>query len=352
MYLSRDGSKLVAVMFSPVEPGVSSEVSVYTLAYPPLSKQALFQEEERATGHFALAGMAAAVILSLIYAFIACGRKKRMKNRLPETENEDGSGNEDSGETEIIIKPMLRNVKKQAIFLFGGFQAIDREGCDVTGDFATILKQLFLLILLYTFKNGKGISSTKLEEILWIDKTKENAKNNRNVSINRLRQIIEKIGDIRIKNKNSLWTVEFQGDVYCDYCQALALMETMKDRLNRTEGNVRRLLSAVSAGEFLPNVQTEWIDPFKADFSNDLTDLLLELIRQTGLDLSQQERITMADSILIHDSLNEEALKFKCQLLVGMGKNGLAKKAYASFAKEYFTSFNTQFNIPFNEIIA
>jgi hypothetical protein len=50
--------------------------------------------------------------------------------------------------------------------LFGDFKAISKEGQDITGSFAPILRQLFLIIMLYTIKNGKGISSIKLKEFL------------------------------------------------------------------------------------------------------------------------------------------------------------------------------------------
>ncbi|MDR2385499.1 MAG: hypothetical protein LBD80_07575 [Tannerella sp.] len=335
MYLSRDRRELIAVACSPVEPSSSAEVSIYTLAYPPLSKQALYQEESKGNNPFAVAG----ILIVAVFAFIVYGRKKRMETVSPQTA--------------ANIKPLPRHVKKQAIFLFGGFLAIDREGGDITGDFTTILKPLFLLILLYTLKNnGKGISSTRLHEILWSNKTEESAKNNRNVSVSKLRQIFEKIGVVRIKCRNSLWTVEFGDDVYCDYFEAFVLMERMKEKTNRTAENIRHLLSVVSAGELLPNIQTEWIDSFKADFSNDLIDLFLELIKQSGIDISQQERIDMANAILIHDSLHEEALKFKCRLLVKTGKNGLARKIYYSFVKEYKKLLGTEFNLSFNEFIS
>jgi two-component SAPR family response regulator len=342
IYLDKERRELIAVAFSPVEPDVSTEVSIYTLAYPPLAKTSLYQEEGEGSRP-ARVGIWVIAALLIMYAFVVYIRRKRGKNESPPTETAD--------EEAVNIKPLFRQAKKQAVYLFGGFQTFDREGHDITGDFSTLLKQLFLLILLYTLKDGKGVSSAKLHEVLWGNKTENSAKNNRNVSVSRLRQILEKIGVVRIRNLNSLWTVEFDDNVYCDYYDALVLMDSMKEDANRTGRNVRRLLSLVSAGELLPNLQSEWVDLFKADFSNNLIDLFLELIRQPKLDISQQERINMADSILMHDTLNEEALKFKCQLLVKTGKNGLARNVYASFAKAYFTSFGTPFKYTFEQIL-
>jgi two-component SAPR family response regulator len=352
MYLNRDKSELIVVTFSPLEPESSAEVSIYTLAYPPLSKQALYQQEYRGRNRFATAGIVIIVIIVLLSAagaFLVYGRKKRDGRK--NTEDESPATKTDN-ETAINIRPLFRRAKEQTIYLFGGFQVFDKDGRDITGDFSTILKQLFLLVLLHTLKDGKGISSTKLQDILWFNKAEESAKNNRNVSISKLRQIFEKMDIIRIKNKNSLWTLEFGDNIYCDYYEALVLMKRMKEKANRTSENIRRLFAIVSTGELLPNLQSEWADPFKADFSNNLIDLFLEIIRQPELDISQQEHINMADSILTHDFLNEEALKFKCQMLVKTGKNGLAKHAYASFVKEYFNVFGTPFKYTFEQILA
>jgi len=49
---------------------------------------------------------------------------------------------------------------------------------DITGMFTPTLKQLFLLILLSGIRNEQGISSIKLTEILWYDKTENRARNN------------------------------------------------------------------------------------------------------------------------------------------------------------------------------
>jgi two-component SAPR family response regulator len=204
---------------------------------------------------------------------------------------------------------------------------------------------------LYTLKDGKGISSVKLREILWFDKSYESAKNNRGVSMSKLRVIFEKIGEISINGQNSYWTVQFGNGIYCDYSEALSLMDRLS--ANPDISAIKRLVSVVSAGELLPNLQTEWIDTFKSNFSNRLIDLLLETLANAAtLKLSQSLMIEIADAIFVHDSLNEDALKIKCTLLIGMGKNGLAQKTYTSFVKEYRSLFGADFEYTFEQIIS
>jgi two-component SAPR family response regulator len=252
------------------------------------------------------------------------------------------------------IKPMNRMPKAQSILLLGGFQVIDKEGNNKTGEFTPILKQLFILILLYTLKSDKGISSFKLKEIFWFDKTDESAKNNRSVSLSRLRVIFDQIGKVSISSQNSYWTVHFGDDIYCDYYEALILIDRFSavDVLEFDLKDLKRLISIASGGELLPNIQTEWVDSFKSSFSNRLIDLLLAISSNPAYQLDMQTKLDIADVIFVHDSLNEDALKLKCITLVKTGKNGLAKKVYTSFVHEYKTLFGIDFKYSFEQIIS
>jgi hypothetical protein len=140
-------------------------------------------------------------------------------------------------------------------------------------------------------------------------------------------------------------------DVYCDYREALLLMKQLKEKTNRTQKEIKKLVAIALTGEMLPNLQIEWVDQFKAEFANELIDILLDIAKQKTSTISQ-ERIDLADAIFIHDSLNEDALKLKCSALVKMGKNGLAKAAYSSFVKEYSVLFGAKFKYSFGQIIS
>jgi len=355
LFLNKQSNELIAVMSSPLVTDSTTTVSVYSLAFPPLTQADLYQENIRRSNNWMiLIGIAVILVLGGGY-MIYTKRKKKKRIQKPEQKNESRSSTiEQKYDHEQMtgIKPVRIRTEKQSIFLFGGFQVMDKEGLNITGEFTPVLKQLFLIILLNTLKDGKGISSLKLDETLWSDKSDESAKNNRGVSLSKLRQIFERIGVVHIKNLNSYWIIEFEKDIYCDYYEALILMNRLKDKNNRTGKDIKRLLSIVSSGDLLPNLQIEWADPFKADFSNNLIDLFLDIVQQPGLDISDQDRINIIDSILIHDSLNEEAIKLKCLILINMGRNGLAKKVYDSFIKEYRLLLGTDFKHTFEQIIS
>lgn len=55
------------------------------------------------------------------------------------------------------------------------------------------MKQLLILIILYSVNNKKGISNVTLRELLWFDKMDESAQNNRRVNIRKLKLLLEKL---------------------------------------------------------------------------------------------------------------------------------------------------------------
>ncbi|KAA6325097.1 hypothetical protein EZS27_025650 [termite gut metagenome] len=350
LFFNDKTNELSAITYSPVIPDSTSIVSIYSLAYPPMAETGLYQEiSHRKSGYwFFYAGIA--VILTLSLAGVAYLYKKRKKKNpvvsTPDTEKEKSPEEEKP-------KHINKKEKKQAIFLFGGFQIKDKTGCDITGEFSPLLEQLLLIILLNTLKeDGKGISSSKLKDILWFDKSQESARNNRGVLLSKIRQIFEQVGYVNIESQNSYWTITIGEEIYCDYYEALVIMKHLKNKANRTGKEIKRLIAIVSAGEMLPNLQIDWVDSFKADFANELIDILLDIANQNIATVTPQERIDLADAIFIHDSLNEDALKLKCTALVKMGKNGLAKAAYSSFTKKYFILFGVKFKYSFEQIIS
>ena len=90
-------------------------------------------------------------------------------------------------------KPKLTVHRKSSILFLDGFQVWDKNGIDITKSFTPILKQLLILIILYSVNNKKGISNVTLRELLWFDKMDESAQNNRRVNIRKLKLLLEKL---------------------------------------------------------------------------------------------------------------------------------------------------------------
>ena len=344
LFFDKYQNRLVAASFAPKEQA-ETIVSVHTLSFPPLKNTDIYQYDSEDELSFLLLSIASILALSL-FAFLFIRKKKRNTKR---------NATKNQGKDEEIIPIVgintVNKLRNQSIYMFGGFQVIDKKGNDVTVEFKPLLKSLFLLILLNTIKNGKGISFAKLKEILWFDKNEESANNNRGVALSKIRQIMDNVGEIQFLKKGTYWMVEFGDEIYCDYYEALILIRKIKESKEINISDIKRLLSIVTVGEFLPALQVEWADAFKADFSNELIDLILTLLNQNETEFDDSICIGMANALFLHDPLNEDALKLKCSILVKMGKNGLAKNTYTTFVKEYQTLFGIEYKYTFDQII-
>jgi DNA-binding SARP family transcriptional activator len=237
-----------------------------------------------------------------------------------------------------------------AIYLFGDLQVFDKEGNDLTRQFSPLLKELFLLILLYSIKNGRGISSEKLNEILWFDKSEKSARNNRSVNIAKLKSILDKTGGCELSKDTGYWKIGIQsGLIAVDYQDYVSIVNNKKvlDRQRVTE-----LAAITKRGGFLSNIEYAWLDPFKSEVSNHVIDTYLHFAESVVISDDPEFIITLADYIFYFDAANEEAMQMKCKALVYLGKHSLAKQSYESFVKEYKSIYGEDFGKDFQKCIS
>jgi DNA-binding SARP family transcriptional activator len=344
LYHSEKQQKLYALFCSNLKQGISV-LSLYEINFPPLSQSEISQSQnvrEENPRPLILAGILSAALLAAALLFFTCRKRKKSG-----TEKDTITGKEEEKQSAVREKEApaepekmpehikLYNKTRQCVSLLGGFDVIDREGNNITANFTPILKNLLLLILLYSQTSEKGIKDTKIDYLLWSDKDSKSARNNRNVSLTRLRLLLENIGNISLLNNNGFWRINFGEDVFCDYKAAFRYIERYKAG-DINPNDLVRLLELLMYGQLLPYTQSDWIDKFKSDYSNDAIYILYSLLRSSDL-ASSDERLALqiADTIFLFDSLNEEALGIKCSILYHSGKKGLAKSACDIFAKEY-----------------
>lgn len=235
------------------------------------------------------------------------------------------------------------------IVLFGGFQVYNKNFEDITNYFSPLLKELFLLIFLYSFKNNKGISSDKLTEILWYDKSEKSARNNRAVNIAKLKGFLEEIGACELSKKTGYWKISFEdSQIHSDYFDFLNITSSKK---NLTKQKVMQLMEISQKGGFLINSHYEWLDEFKALVSDRIMDTLVEYGQKADIKAEAEFVIHLADCIFNFDLVNEEAMIIKCKAQYCMGKHSHAKATYEKFFKEYQTMYNQEYDKAFTEII-
>lgn len=234
-----------------------------------------------------------------------------------------------------------------AIYLFGGFHIYDTVGNNITKKFTPLLKELFLLLLVHTPE--KGITSERLKELLWFDKTEQSAKNNRAVNIGKLRSLLDTLGENEVSNKTGSWILNLNLEqIYVDYYDYLSL--AAKGKLTTRE-DILKLLQLSKQGSFLYDTDYEWLDRYKSTVSDYIIDTLASYTEtsvniQTEPDLALQ----IADSISLCDQLNEYALQLRVNAYGALGKHSLAKKSYEKFTKEYFNAYGEKFSKSFTDI--
>lgn len=336
LFLDKKSSQLIAITTH------SSDASLYAMAYPPLLPENVYQPVPfQARWYLWVIVILLLVSFILITFFLLRKRKNRnKKERLYELVEHPNIA---------AIEPIERKTVS-SIFFMGGFQIYDSKGRNVTSAFSPTLKHLFLFIFLHTIKNEKGISSAKLDEVLWYDKSGESARNNRNVNISKLRSVLDELEGVEVVNDNSFWRIKMEPTIFCDYCEALRLLRKANST-SLSEIEINQLIALLSFGEFLPAIQTEWMDGFKSRFANETIDGLSSLFNLKEVRNSISLRYHLAECILVYDPLNDEAFAVKCSVLYNLGKKGMAKNLYDSFCRDYKKALGIDYAILFNDTI-
>lgn len=229
--------------------------------------------------------------------------------------------------------PVPEILPKPAILLFGDFTVIDKTGEDISKLFSPLLKELFLLLLLHSVTNKTGISSEKINEILWAGRSVKDAKNNRSVNMVKLKNILDKIGEYTLIKENGKWLLLFsEGTVDIDLQNFYHLLSN-KD--------IEELVRITGRGIFLGETEYSWLDKFKSDISADIIPVLTQFLEDQAPDPGFI--IAVCNCILHFDSLCEEAIMFKCRALVALRQHSTAKALYSNFTKEYQAIYGETF---------
>ena len=347
LFYSKSLQKLIAVTSLADRENNETKVELYTIAYAPFPAETKVQKNETRLG-----------IIIWILLFLILGATsyyliaKRIGSKTGKTLPEESSGQTplpaDTEQEGISLSDLIGKKEKNSIFFFGGFQVINSLGEDITRKFTPLLKELFLLIFLHSVE-GKGISVPRLTELLWFSMSSKSAKNNRAVNIAKLKHLLAEINCCTISRKTEYWRIEFNDKgVYSDYLEFHKL--SMKgDALG--ENDLQKLLSVVKAGPLLGNACYEWLDEFKLNCSNRITDVLGKYLEHENISKDPELSVHIADAILIFDIMHEEGFIVKCKALTQLGKHSLAKEIFSKFSKDYLTLYDEPYNKSFTDII-
>ena len=338
LFYSPKSSKLIAI--TSVSKNTTSDVSVYSIAYPPLQDSDVLQLVD-SHSFWKWYYLFFLVLLIPLYFYIS-KRKGKVNNGITNLDEE--ALKFEYNVPEIELKPSSVN-------LLGCFQVVDIDGINVTGSYSPTISQLFVLIILYTVKNGQGISSQELTDILWYDKDPDSARNNRGVNFSKLRLLLKKVGNLELINKNSYWSIQIGKGVFCDYKNVMYLIDLIKKQKQLNLDFVHEFVNIASRGILLPNFQDEWLDSFKGEYTNLVIETLTQLSQNTAISSNLILLLRIADTILLHDNIDEEAAKLKVYSLYNLGKKGQAKQYFDKFLEEYKTLMGSSYNESFDQFM-
>ncbi|MGQ8337136.1 LamG-like jellyroll fold domain-containing protein [Sunxiuqinia sp. A32] len=237
---------------------------------------------------------------------------------------------------------------KNFIQLFGDFKAVDKNGEDITNQFTPKLKQLFLLILVYSQRNKKGISTRELSDILWPDLSYQNAKNSRGVTIRKLRIILESFENIEIIFNVDCWTIQFSKNVYCDYVECLKLLNENKDAHPDFYLDFYKI---IRAGEVFKGESHDWLDDYKGFIGNNIVDVIMKFINNLDIEEDHELILKLSDRILITDPVNDQAISYKIKVLISQNNINTAKFTYEKFATLYEELYNEKLALTFDDLV-
>jgi two-component SAPR family response regulator len=236
-----------------------------------------------------------------------------------------------------------------ALFLFGEMQIFDHDGVDITRQFTPLIRELFLLILLYSVRKGTGVSSDKLTEILWSDKSTHSARNNRSVNIAKLKTLVDKLGYAQLSKDTGYWKIELDpGHIRLDYQEYLSIV---KDKKKLNKEKINELGNITQRGSFLSNIEYEWLDDFKSEVSNDIIDTYSHFAHSISIAEDPDFLLKLVNYIFYFDPANEDAITLKCKTLAYVGKHSLAKAAFDGFIQKYKLIYGEEFGKNFQEVL-
>jgi len=366
LYYCADSKKFIAVTL--FREGKQTQINVYSLLSPPFNPVKR-KDKKSYTGILQYIVGIGIVFLGTVILSIVIKKRKRANVGpaiiLAEIIDKEKTDITSYNEKNILnTKPEYSNPEKQAtnytafdnkieykntILLFGDLQVFDAEGIEVTKYFSPLIKELFLIILLYSVRWGRGLSSEKLNETLWYDKSAKSANNNRAVNIAKLKNLLDKLTGCGISKSTGYWKLDIDyNNIYVDYYNYLSIV---KDKTDLSIQKIKNLSAITQRGNFLSDIEYEWLDTFKSEISNEVIDTYLYFARSDKTAYEPEFLIELANYIFYFDPVNEEAMTLKCNALVSLGKHSLAKQAFENFTRDYKVIYGEEFKQGFQGIL-
>ncbi len=326
LYYDNQLNKLICLV-QESDDDIKSKIIIHTLNFPAISFEELHSfpitKKHFDVLHYVLLGIV--IILVLTYIFYRILNAKRTKKLL-----------------EINTYPItpLKNPIRNCIYLFGDFTLIDRKGKDISYLLSTRLQQVFCLILFHS--KEVGISSKLLSHLLWPDKPKDKVKTSRGVAINHLRKVLQEIDGIEIIFEDGHFRMIITSECYCDY------LEINKEVLN-SEGQISdNFYNIIRRGKFLLGHDDPILDEEKSKTEKIIIEILGKSLNQQIQKRNYHQISFIAETILIIDPINEDALEKSLFAMYMLKSESKAKIIFQKFTEQFEINMGEKYGFSFN----
>lgn len=236
-----------------------------------------------------------------------------------------------------------KTTRANSILVFGEFLVTDKNNQDITHLFTPRLRQVFLIILNYSLKDG--ISTPELNRIFWADKEADKVKNIRGVTINNLRKILSEVEGVSLVYDKNVFKLNFTEECYCDCVRLLNIVEK-KD----LERDIDELADILGRGEFLQSNYIPLFEPFKTYLEQETGSLLILAIGRS-FRLKQYERtVILSKSLVGLDPMSEIGLQFLIHSLQNLNREDIAKNEFEGFKENYKVASGRSFTKLYSDI--
>jgi len=249
------------------------------------------------------------------------------------------------------ISKLYKSQKKENIWdveFFGGLRIKSKSGEMLQGQLSPKMKQILIVLLIKTIKSD-GISTKQLNDIIWPGFTPENAKNNRSTYFRKIRNFLSLFEAIDIVYNKKKWQISSPDYFTFDYLEFMRSIEN--ESIVRNEILLRKIISIISKGKFLPEMESEWLDNIRLDITNKLDSLAQHYYDNNNILKKPDLTYELANSVRKFDTLNETALSLQIKSQIILGNHSLAKKCFDAFQKEYKTLYDVDFTKKFQDFI-
>lgn len=344
LYFNSKLNELYAIVQEFENDDTASDVKIYSLAFPPVTKDELSVFTQAASDSYLWIALPFLFVLSALCIIFYIVFKRRHYHKA-DTKVEK----QDSEKTDVEISfggITRRKESPNSIYLFGEFSVRDRHNREISYMFSAKLKQVFLIILEHSL-DGNGITSQYLSSLLWPDRPEDKVKNSRGVTINHLRKILDELDGIKLIHEKGSYKIVCSAPCYCDCFRCIDIIsaDTLKD--NRQE-----FAEILIRGKFLESSNDELFDTLKERIEQKLEPVLLIGLETEFVSESYYVTAVFAEALFNIDPLNEEALYYMINALMRSNQQENAKKKYLSFASDYKKLMGKEYSRSFSDLIA